>query len=244
MTRAQLEYFVKRSLLRLGWRVERDSTAHSGWRHNRTYWDPAYLQRWGVAPRTLFDVGVGNGTPHLYEAFPDAHLVLVEPLQEFAPAIAATLARRRGIHLPVALGSAAEDRAVRVEPRYAERSSFFTRHPLEVTGDDASVRTVAVTTLDQIVADHDFEGPFALKIDTEGAELEVVRGATETLRRTDVVIAEVSVLDRFAGAYQFSDFIGAMDDAGFAVRDVLGIGRADTSEVTFMDLVFRRRDGE
>lgn len=238
MNRADLTYLAKRTLRRWGWHVER--AAAGGWQPNRTYWEPAYLERWGLRPRTLIDVGVGHGTPHLYDAFPDARLVLVEPLAEFAPAVARILARRPGVHVAAAAGAASGTRTVHVEPRFLERSSFFDRHALEVTGDRREARTLPVRTLDAIVAEHAPPGPFGLKIDTEGAELDVIRGATETLRATEFVIAEVSVLPRFAGSYAFADFVAAMADAGFGAFDVLGVGRADASDVTFLDLAFRR----
>src|SRR6202012_2208383 len=49
---------------------------------------PAVLAQYrnlGFAPNVVFDVGVGPGTPDLYEGFPHARLVLVEPLEEWRP---------------------------------------------------------------------------------------------------------------------------------------------------------------
>ena len=43
----------------------------------------AYLGRFQFAPRTVIDVGVEAGTPELYRAFPDADLLLVEPMEEW-----------------------------------------------------------------------------------------------------------------------------------------------------------------
>ncbi len=244
MIRAQIEYAVKRTLLRWGWRVERNIAAQRGWQHGRTYWEPEYMRRWGARPGTVIDVGVGNGTPQLYDAFPDAYLVLVEPLEEFAPAIASILARRPGEQFAVALGAADDVRDIRIEPGHLQGSSFYARHALEATGPVAAARRVPVRTLDGLLGGRDLPKPFGLKIDAEGAELEIVRGAAATLVRTDFVIAEVSVLDRFDGGQTFASFVGAMADAGFAARDILGIGRADTSEVTFLDVMFRRRASE
>src|SRR3954447_375084 len=45
-------------------------------------WDVASIQKRGLSPRTVIDVGAARGTQPLYEAFPDAYLVLVEPLGE------------------------------------------------------------------------------------------------------------------------------------------------------------------
>ena len=43
----------------------------------------AHYRELGFLPKVVFDVGVGPGTPDLYDAFPDARLVLVEPLEEW-----------------------------------------------------------------------------------------------------------------------------------------------------------------
>jgi hypothetical protein len=129
-----------------------------------------------------------------------------------------------------------------VEPRWTERSSHYSARPLESTGDTLTPRRVQITTIDRIIANHAFPEPFGLKIDTEGAELEVIRGAAATLERTLFVIAEVCVLrDCFEGSYSFAQLVAAMDQAGFEVCDLLGIGRTNSSHVTLVDLVFQRR---
>ena len=47
---------------------------------------PSYLVQL-CQPKTVIDVGVGYGTYSLYEAFPKAKFVLVEPLRDFETAI-------------------------------------------------------------------------------------------------------------------------------------------------------------
>ncbi len=46
----------------------------------------SYLSRI-CQPRTVIDVGVGYGTPALYQAYPTAKFVLVEPLRDYEAAI-------------------------------------------------------------------------------------------------------------------------------------------------------------
>ena len=43
------------------------------------------LKRLGFDPRTVIDVGVAHGTPALYQTFPDARHLLIEPVEECTP---------------------------------------------------------------------------------------------------------------------------------------------------------------
>jgi FkbM family methyltransferase len=242
MKRRSFENLIHRKLLSLGWRVQRDTPAPKGWEPARAYWDPLYLRRLGFQPATVIDVGVARGTPELYETFPDAQLLLVEPVEEFFDDISRILSQRPGMHVPVALGSEPCEREIRIETKRPLLTSFYNRHELERTGDAPIIRPVKVDTLDRVVAGTSFPTPFGLKIDAEGSEFDVVLGASETLRHTEFVIAEVSVLPRFEGGYGFSEFISALGARGFEVCDILDIGRADSSHVTFVDLVFKREN--
>ncbi len=220
------------------WRPER-------WVAGKTYWDTDYLARLGFAPQTLVDAGVAYGSPYphdhsLYHAYPDAYLVLVEPLAEFNPYIQEILRDRQGIHLATAVGDYDGEVSIGIDRQWIACSSIETRGPIEYSGDFQSTRTIPVTTLDALLRNHRFKPPFGLKIDTEGWEYRVVKGATEFLKETEFVIAEVAVADRFVGGYSFAEFIGFMDGVGFTACDFLDIGRAADSKVTFIDIVFRK----
>ncbi|MBI2839370.1 MAG: FkbM family methyltransferase [Acidobacteria bacterium] len=204
-------------------------------------WDPMQLERIGSRPRTIVDVGVAQGTPELYGAFPDAHLVLIEPLVEFQPCISQFLDHHRGTFFPVGLGAHPGMRTMYIEPKYMERSSLFKRAPAEASGERHSTRGIAVTTLDALLAEHHFAPPFGLKIDAEGCEYEIIQGAAEFLRLTDFVIAEVAVPRRFDGGYEFLGFIELMSSRGFVVSEVLDIGRAPDGSLAFLDMVFTRK---
>lgn len=235
-----LQDYLHRKLLEHGWLVRR-AVRTGGWEPGRAYWDPAYLRRLNFRPATIVDVGVGDGTEPFYAAFPRAYLVMIEPLSEFSSAIQATLARRPGVHVPVAAGGVDGRRTIFVEPRLTSRSSFYQRCKAELTPDVRIPREVRASTLDTIAKELRFPPPYGLKLDTEGAELEIINGATDLLRDTIFVICEISVMNRFHSGYSFAELIGRLDQLGFGVCDILDIGRAESSEVTFFDLVFRRR---
>lgn len=211
-------------------------------RAGRSGWSAAHLRRHGFAPRTLVDVGVGSGTPVLYDAFPEAELVLVEPLAEFETDLQRLVASRGGLYLLAALGAEPGQRALHVEPGNRLKSSLLERTALTVTGHPLETRSVPVTTLDRLREEHRLQPPFGLKLDTEGFELEVVRGATRFLDDTLFVIAEVSVAPRFEGGYAFADFVAALAARGFRACDVLEVARGSrTPETPYVDLLFRRQ---
>ena len=214
------------------------------WRSGRTYWDADYLVRHGFAPRTLVDVGVAYGSPYphshsLYDAYPDACLVLIEPLVEFETPIHDILKHRKGIHLATAVGNDCGSEVISIDSEWLERSAIPCRTSLEAGEKTYTTRIVPVTTLDWLLAEHQFQPPFGLKIDVEGWEDRVINGAGKFLEQTEFVIAEVSVAQRFNEGYAFAGFIALMETFGFSACDFLDIGRAEDATVTFIDVLFK-----
>jgi|TARA_B110000495_G_C22825802_1_gene481909 FkbM family methyltransferase len=210
-------------------------------RHRR--WTPTHLAGL-VNARTVIDVGVGFGTWELYRAFPKARFLLVEPLRDYEEHLEHIAAQYRCDIVYKALGATEQECEIHVDPSILTRSSLHARTKLTDTGSSLETRRIEMTTLDSLSEVYaDLEGPILLKIDTEGYELEVIKGGDEFLRRIDVVIAEVSVAPRFEGAYGFAELIAAMDQRGFEVFDFLRLsyvrGGAGTQ---FADIAFKRKD--
>ena len=223
---------ARRILMRLGYDLRRADTAG---------WSPQNLRvRAGITPRTVIDVGVGPGTPGLYEAFPDAHLVLIEPLREFEPGLRRLLRNRKGDYLLTAVGAVDGSAVINADPKLPAQSSIKTRSPLVASTNITEVRKIPITTLDQLYEQFRWTGPLALKIDTEGYEHLVVEGASRLLQDTQFVIAEVSVARRFEDSYSFADFITLMQRQGFVTHDVLDAPRTPNGELGYLDMLFRR----
>ena len=118
-------------------------------------------------------------------------------------------------------------------------SSVLERADSTSTGFRPEKRSVPMTTLDRLMEEHDFRPPFGLKIDVEGFEYQVIQGATAFLRKTQFVVAEVSVAKRFEESYSFSEFTELMDRNGFYLWDILNIGGKK-----FVDAVFKKGDSQ
>jgi FkbM family methyltransferase len=208
------------------------------------------LRRKGFRPRTVVDIGVATGTPWLYKAFPDAQLVLIDPSPAAAPSLA-RIARETGAHVfPHALGAERGEVVLNVDSVAPSSSSLLpVSSMLKLKWADSGVRRdfravpVPMLTLDETLASRAYEEPMLIKIDTEGYEQQILLGATDTLRRAEVVVAEVSVAKRFEGSYEFSELIALMADRGFRLFDLLDVttlGRG--GPINFLDAAFVRRD--
>lgn len=191
--------------------------------------------------KTIVDVGVGDGTPMLYQAFPRANLVLVEPLVEYEERLKSICKswRRDCRYFLTALGEEKGSKEMLVHTGNLEMSSFSERIPRKSN----VKRVVPVTTLDDLLRKYDFEAPFGLKVDTEGFELNVVRGAREFLEQTLFVTAEVSILKRFEESYSFEEFVQYMRKQGFSFYDILRVKQEVPTGARFANVVFRRRGG-
>lgn len=193
-------------------------------------------------PQTVFDVGVGYGTYPLYEAFPNARFVLVEPLRNYENTIKKITEKYKCDVFYKAVSDTAGVREMTIDTRDMEKSSFDDRTPLTSTRNKLEKLEVEVTTLDTIFRECiDVKQPILLKIDTEGHELKALRGATSLLRVTDTVIAEVSIARRFEDSYKFEDLILFMKDNGFSLLTFLDITQVRGElRPRYADIVFTR----
>ncbi len=126
-------------------------------------------------------------------------------------------------------------------PTSSTMSGFSREHsPIIRSGRIATIdsQLVQVKTLDEFGP---FQPPILLKIDVEGFEMEVLRGAAETLARTDVLITEVSVAKRHTNDVSFGTFVAFVESLGFELFDLpelAPLGR--TGPLAYVDAAFRK----
>lgn len=205
----------------------------------------AHLRAYGLAPDVVIDVGVNTGTPFLYQAFPDVPFVLIDPHAESRFALNGPDAPIRAQFYETALGAVDSVQVLNV-PLTADgingaQASLHTAvGPMARKFIGVEQRSVPVTTLDRIAAAH--PGRVGLKIDTEGAEAEILGGAAQTLARCDFVILEVSLSLRFVSTSKPSTLFALLTQAGLEFRDVLrmpGDGKGGPTP-RLMDALFTR----
>jgi FkbM family methyltransferase len=143
--------------------------------------------------------------------------VLVEPLEEWRPHFEWVERQRPADTVIAAAGSTPGEVEILVH-RAPWCSSILGGLRGERT--EGTRRSVPVVRLDDIAAERGLVGPFVVKVDVEGAELDVLSGALDVLRATELVLIEVSLFEFVPGAPQFHDVVSWMHDHGFAVADL------------------------
>ncbi|KKM18166.1 hypothetical protein LCGC14_1668440 [marine sediment metagenome] len=159
---------------------------------------------------TVLDVGVCHGTPELMRVWPDRPHQLFEPVAEFADRIRHTYRNIDHELHGVAVGDTEGSAALKVASVLPDMEIS---HSSMVEGAGEGLRQVPRVTLDGFLEGRALAEPFLLKIDIDGHELKVLRGAARTLARCSIVIVECQ-------KSELVQRIAAVQAAGFDLFDL------------------------
>jgi FkbM family methyltransferase len=179
----------------------------------------------GVA--TVLDVGANRGqfASRLRMAGWPGPIHSFEPLSDLHSRLVAAAARDPNWKIAerVALGDASGRTTINVASNDGKSSSLLaadTSSSLYGTAFQfVQVEEIDVVTLDQWMVTAAPVAPYALKIDVQGFELHVLRGALNTLKQTRVVLLEAPLVTSYSGGASFADLYGFMSDHGFRISN-------------------------
>ncbi len=199
------------------------------------------IKRIGFRPGTIIDCGFGYGTEGLLDVFEDVAYALIDPVQEVEPAMRRFCNDHPGsVYGVVAIGDR-EGELDMVTRKGVTGSSFHTKF---LKGVD-QIRKVPVVTLDGFLEPHRLPKPYLLKLDVEGHELHALRGATETLRNTEIVILEIGTWaeDHLRGRASLMDLFRFMEEHDFVFYEFVEPGFRPIDGALYMfDAVFAHVD--
>lgn len=201
-----------------------------------------------ILPNTVIDVGgnLGQFTVASAKLFKDPQIFTFEPMPKCAEKISQYSIKLKNLTIfPVAIGESSGHVSFQVNSHIQASSilplasSHLTSFP---NAKEVEVIDVEVKTLDSVLADHEFKSPVLLKIDTQGYEANVIRGATETLKRVDYVLLEVSFKELFKGEMLFPEILELMESNHFRfLRPISWFCDPVSQEVLQMDALFCRK---
>ncbi len=180
-----------------------------------------HIKRLGFYPKTVIDLGAafGSWTRNCVQVFPRARYFLIDPLGEYRNSLQAAVSGiKKAKYFKVATGSENKTATINVHNDLVG-SSFFREQ--EGASADGTPRKVEMKRLDDIVAEQGVLGPFLIKIDVQGAELEVLTGAEKTLTSTEYVILETTLFCSMIGSRGIYDVLKFMKERGFVFYDII-----------------------
>lgn len=157
----------------------------------------------GVPVKTFIDVGAADGTfglTVLDAVNPSLHLLNIDAQETYAPSLARIETMLGEPYRITAVGAA--DGVIRVNRPQHEYWLSTATH----MGTEGGME-LACRKLDTICAEVGMKGPAFIKMDVEGAEMDVLKGAEATLRETAGLLIESQVRampgPQFLEIYQF-----------------------------------------
>lgn len=148
-------------------------------------------------PETIIDIGSNKGQFILLieKIYPNKNIYSFEPIKEMINKQKKFFAYKNNIIFHnVALGSSTTLKEFLITTRM-DSSSF-----LKIVSDKnksknydiVENRNIQINTLDNLLINEKISHPVLIKIDVQGYELEVLRGANNLLKKTDYLLLEVS----------------------------------------------------
>jgi FkbM family methyltransferase len=198
------------------------------------------LQRAGFAADAVIDVGAyrGDFAATVLEVWPNASVTCFEPLPGRSAQIRDRFRNKR-VAVHAGLLGAASGEAVALS--VAETASSVL---LEHAAQRFERIPMVTRALDDLVA----EGSLAprcdlLKLDVQGYELAVLRGAEVLLQHTSAILIELNLLDIHVGVPLMNEVIAWLAERGFVPWDVAGLTRRPLDDALWqIDLVMLRAD--
>lgn len=199
------------------------------------------LVKLGFNPSHIFDVGAykGDFTNLCLKYFPNSTVACFEVLEHRVQQLKQLASQNSAVQVfPVLLGAESQEK---VQFNEAETASSIL---IEQVKQNFTVRSYPMDTVDSIVHEK-FNGcsPDLLKLDVQGYELEVLKGAEKSLTQTQLILAEVNLLDIHKNVPLLAEVVGWLNERDWVAYDICGLTRRPLDQALWQaDFIFVPRN--
>lgn len=191
-----------------------------------------HLAARGLQPQHIVDVGAfhGDWSRMARDIWPEAHITMLEANLDKKP-ILAPVADQIGAQLDFAVLGPEDGAEVVFHVMESGSSVLPENSPL-----DRREEVRQTQRLDTLFPENK---PDFIKLDVQGYELEVLKGASDILAGAQAVLMEVALIEINKNAPLMTEVVGFMRARGFEVADVLELHRRPLDRATNqVDLIF------
>lgn len=189
-------------------------------------------------PKHLLDIGAncGHWAKEAKSVWPDASVFCIEGCRECEPSL-----RAAGLPFAIALLGDSKREVDFYKATYSATATgnSYKREQTEWF-ENPDIEKRELTTLDELFNKEDtiFD---LIKIDTQGSELDIIRGGLELCKRAKAILMEVAVADYNEGAPKMPEVIAFMAELGFVNFEILhDIVHPKTRQLIQHDILFSK----
>ncbi len=202
------------------------------------------LDNLGFDPKYIVDVGAnrGNWSRDAIRYFPKSRYTLLEPNEALADYLNDLLERPNVEWLKVGAGLRSE--TLRFTIAEHDDSSSFAISEQDAVSRGLQQVEIPVISLNDLVSERENPIPELVKIDAEGLDIEVIRGATELYGETEIFCVEAGFAPSNSET-SLHKVIAIMEEIGYLPFDITELNRSPVSRVLWLcEICFILRDSE
>jgi len=203
------------------------------------------LANLGFSPRTILDIGAyqGEWTKMAHQIFPLAKIFMIEATPD-NESLLRNVSEASGLSMAL-LGNKSKKSVIfyLADPKetsistgnsiYIEKTQYFNnRHFIRLP----------MITLDFLVEKRKLKNVDFIKIDTQGSELNILKGGKKTVSKAEFILLETQNLEYNDKAPFTEDVVIAMKSYGFRLFDILETHYLSSGELFQVDLLFAKKD--
>ena len=189
-------------------------------------------KRFNIKFKNVLDIGAaaGDWSGHVKKFNPDAKFTLIEPNKLHNERLR-SLGKVHNVYLSDSVTE--KDFYVSKDPFQQTGNSFY-REKSNVPFDKTTVKT---ELLDEIVQDEEFD---LIKLDVQGAEVEVIKGGMITVQKAKWLQVEVPIFQYSIGSPDMYNLLGNLKAIGFYPFDVAQM--LFNVRCLYVDIIFVNRN--
>lgn len=202
------------------------------------------LKKMGFIPSHIVDVGANHGTwtREALRYFPEAYYTLLEPQNWLKKSFQDILDANSKVQFyPVGAGEKEGTFQFTIVDRDDSCSFRYSKEEAKAAGFEQI--EIPVVTLNSLLSNSEFPIPDIVKIDAEGLDIAVLKGASDFFGKTEIFMVEAGVVNK-SFDNSFLKLINFMDENNYRLFDITDINRPFQPQVLWLvELVFVKKNG-
>lgn len=198
--------------------------------------------------KTIIDVGANKGQFAFAasQIFDQAFIYSFEPVPDVFQVLKENTSKIPNINIFNQALGAEKGNIKFFKNKYSHASSALPIHENQkilIPGtSDVEEIEVTISTLSDFLTNINFKSPSLLKLDVQGFEKEVIKGASEVLNKIDYILFETSFIEMYQGEPLFDEMHEFVKSHGFNLIAPVGFLQTGNLQIPQMDVLYKRAD--